>query len=129
MNKLQWWYLRFKFGMRNPAVQIVALMNPTMRKQVDFPSFHRSAKYAGEKVMFTALDKLKALLMEADIPFTVYDLVDAKLNEYLRRWPNIALSLKVETCNDVRNVTGYYDFYTQFYFDAEGNLLTMGAWE
>jgi hypothetical protein len=40
-----------------------------------------------------------------------------------------AAAIKVEVDPKNKNVIGYANFCSEFYFDAEGSLVKMGVWE
>lgn len=35
----------------------------------------------------------------------------------------------IDCCEGNKNIDGYFGFFTDFYFDLDGNFEYMGAWE
>ena len=76
----------------------------------------------------TDLDTLKALLQKAGIVFHEGDAKVRQSEFYTKRGAYIATTILVPDCGTVQNC-GYTGFYTEFFFDKDGKLLGMGAWE
>lgn len=68
----------------------------------------------------TDLEKLKALLTEFGVPFTV---------ETCREHDEAETQVWVTSDSDHEKITGYMGFFTTYEFDLSGKFLRMGAWE
>lgn len=68
----------------------------------------------------TDLETIKSMLEKAQVPYSLLpnDPDDPK---------DLETHIHVECFNG--KVRGYIGFISVFYFDLEGNLITMGCWE
>lgn len=75
----------------------------------------------------TDADRLRALLRQWDVPFTVASVdegTEIATGGYASRRDG-----EEEIPGDEAKVDGYSGFYTCFVFDTEGRFVRMGAWE
>lgn len=71
------------------------------------------------------LDKVKALLTEFGVPFTL----DTEAFQKSETGASTRQSIMVTNNHNCEKITGYSRFFTTFEFDESGKFICMGAWE
>lgn len=77
----------------------------------------------------TDLQAITVMLARAELAWSIEPTRNSDATAGGRRLPPGTTITVSRVDDDTPRMFGYFGFYAEFYFDAEGALVGMGAWE